>query len=216
MRIKDYHVLVGVPSTGYWTAETAKCVALMFSDFSLYKVKGAGKQKISLMSIQASMLCTSRQMMVAKALSIGATHLMFVDSDMLIPMDTARRLLERRKEFVAANCTTRKFPTEQVGHSLEGERLDSRGKHGLEEVQHVGLAVSMIETEVLRDLVPPLFLMDWIPSMQTYCGEDVYFCQKLVEKGVKLWIDHDVSQKVQHVGKYNYGHKDIGREMDDK
>ena len=213
MRAKDYNVLVCVPSTGTWMAETAKCVALMFSHFSLYKVKGAASQRISLLSIQASMLSTSREMAVRKALTGGYTHLMFVDSDMIIPVDTAKRFLERRKPFIAANCTTRKFPVEQVGHTMEGERLDSRGRTGLEEVQHVGLAVSMVDVEVLKRLRPPLFLMDWIPQLATYCGEDVYFCQKLLEVGETIYIDHDVSQKVLHIGKYNYGHKDVGTEV---
>ncbi len=213
MRYKEYHVLVGVPSSGTWTAETAKCIALMFSHFSLYKVKGSTKQKISLLSIQASMLSTSREMMVKKAIDMDATHLMLIDSDMLLPMNTAKRFLELKRPFIAANCTTRKFPTETVGHTLDGERMISLGKSGVEEVQHVGLAVSMIEVAALKELTPPLFLMDWIPDLQTYCGEDVYFCQKLREKGYKLYIDHETSRLVKHVGKYNFGHEDVGREL---
>jgi hypothetical protein len=54
--------------------------------------------------------------------------------------------------------------------------------------------------------------MDWIPQLKCYCGEDVYFCQKLVESGTDLWIDHELSRAVKHVGSYSYGHDDLTEE----
>ena len=45
--------------------------------------------------------------------------------------------------------------------------------------------------------------------MKAYCGEDVYFCQKLVDAGARLYIDHDLSVQVQHIGSYSYGHEDL-------
>jgi hypothetical protein len=203
------HVAVCIPSGDTWKAKTAKCVALMFSYFALHRVKGAASQKMSLISMQSSMLSFSRELSTKKALQAEATHVLFIDSDMTFPMNTANRLLEHKKDFVAANCTTRQKPVETVAHSLKGERLDSRGKHGLEEVQHVGLAVTLVRTSVIKALRPPLFLMDWIPELQAYCGEDVYFCQKLVAKEVKLFVDHDLSVNVHHVGSYSYGHDDL-------
>lgn len=51
--------------------------------------------------------------------------------------------------------------------------------------------------------------MDWIPALGTYCGEDVYFSQKMAEIGVDLWIDHDISREISHVGKKKYSFDDI-------
>lgn len=184
-------------------------MALMFSDFAQRKVKGAHSQKMSIISSVGSMLSSLREIMVKKALQANASHILFIDSDMKFPMTTARRLLEHRKPFVAANCTTRAHPVVTVAHDMDGEAITSKGKHGLMKVQHVGLAVALIETEVLKALRQPLFLMDWIPSLRTYCGEDVYFCQKLVDAGVDLYIDHDLSRDIGHVGSYIYGHDDV-------
>jgi len=212
MGIRDYHVVVCVPSLGTWTAQTAKSVALMFSYFALHRVKGAKSQKMSLVSIQSSMLSWSRELGVRKALQSDATHILFIDADMQFPMNVANKLLEAKKEFIAANCTTRAFPVETVAHTMDGERLDSRGSHGLVKVQHVGLAVSLISREALKKVRPPLFLMDWIPPLMCYCGEDVYFCQRLADAGVDLWIDHDLSKAVKHIGTYAYGHDDLTAE----
>jgi len=207
---RDYvHVCVCVPNTGVWRSETACSMALMFSYFSLRGVKGAAKAKITILTAQGSMLSQSREILTAKVLSSDATHLLFIDSDMQFPMTTANDLLEKQQEFIAANCTTRTMPPKFVAHDLAGELLDSRGRHGIQKVQHVGLAVALIETQVFKRMYPPLYLMDWVPDMGVYCGEDVYFTQKLGEIGVQPYIDHDLSAKIKHVGHYAYSQEDI-------
>jgi hypothetical protein len=155
------------------------------------------------------MLCQNRQTMAQVALQGGASHIMFVDTDMIFPMNTLERLLKARKAFVAANCTTRAEPCVTVAHTLQGERLRSIGVAGLERVQHVGLAVALIRREVFEKTVPPHFLMDWIPQIKAYCGEDTYFCQKIQAAGFDCWVDHDLSHEVYHIGDREFGHRDV-------
>jgi hypothetical protein len=204
--IDHIHVCVCVPNTGEWKNETAKSVALMFSYFAQNRVGKAKSQRLSLLTAEGSMLSQSRQNLVQKSLKAGCTHIMFVDSDMEFPMNTLNKLLERDKPFVALNATTRTEPALPVAHDLEGNRLSSKGKKGLEKVQHVGLAVALIGREVFARMEPPLFLMDWIPDRNAYCGEDVYFCSYAQSLGYDLWVDHDLSQSVGHVGKKVYGY----------
>lgn len=203
---RPLHVVVGVPSMGLWTSDTAKAVALMFSDWALNMPK---RDRLTLIGVEGSMICTQREMMIKKVLQSDATHILFIDSDMRFPFTVARRLVGYDLPFIAANCTTREFPPQPVAHGLDGERTSAKGKEGLEEVQHVGLAVALIKTEYIKRLRPPLFLMDWVPSMNSYCGEDVYFTQKLREIGVKIMVDNTLSQQIQHVGRYRYGYDDI-------
>lgn len=213
MGIKVANVVVCVPSTGTWVSHMAKSVMLMTSYFQMHRVPGVKQQKISIINTEGSMLSALRELMTKKALQNHYSHILFIDSDMEFPMDGLNRLLSHNKHFVAANCVTRNFPVEPTAHDLYGNRIDSRGKTGIQEVQHVGLAFALINTSVLKThMKPPLYLMDWIPPIQNYCGEDVYFCQKLAAAGVKLYIDHDVSQKILHVGTYKYGFKDLEKE----
>jgi len=37
-----------------------------------------------------------------------------------------------------------------------------------------------------------------------YEPEDFYFCKKLRANGVSVYVDHDVSQEVAHVGDFEY------------
>lgn len=214
-KLRDLHVCVCVPSNGSWQAEFGKSLALLFSKFSLRPPAGYGRAKITLLGVEGSMLSQQREMLVKRALQEKATHILFVDSDMAFPMDIVHRLLAHKKEFVAANCTTRVSPSLFVAHDLNGDRLDSRGKHGLQEVQHVGLAVALIDTNVFRRLRPPLFLMDWIPDLGVYCGEDVYFCQLLDSVGVRQYIDHDLSVQIKHVGTMAFGAHTVTTNQDE-
>ena len=94
--------------------------------------------------------------------------------------------------------------------------MDSRGKVGLEEAQHTGLAVALVETRLMKRVShPPLYFMDWVPDMKCQCGEDVFFTQRLVEVGAKIWIDHDLSQHIKHVGTYSYSLNDLKDEVDE-
>jgi len=190
--------------------ETAKSLSLMFSFFSENKLAGNPlSQRSGILTCEGSMLSVVREMLVRKTLQTKrVTHMLWIDTDMEFPMHTIHSLYKHDKVFVAANCTTRSEPVLPVAHDLAGDRLYSKGKTGLQEVTHVGLAVALIQTEPLKSLRPPLFLMDWVPSMNTYCGEDVYFTQKLREAGHQIWIDHDLSQHIGHVGVKAYKHSD--------
>jgi len=202
-------ILVCIPHTGFVRAETMKSLSLMFSFFGENKLAGNPQnQRLALTMVEGSMLSAQREMLVKKALQVKhVTHILFIDSDMNFPMNTLHRLYAHDKVYVAANCTTRAEPVLPIAHDLEGNRLWSKGKSGLQEVVHVGCAIALIQTEPIKALRPPLFLMDWIPDNQNYCGEDVYFTQKMREKGHQIWVDHDLSQNIGHVGTKIYGHE---------
>lgn len=208
--MKTVGVAVGTPVHGLWQNGTVNSLALMMCYFTLHRPEGYEGHYISLCTVEGSMVSEQRERIVRQCLrEKRLTHLLFIDSDMKFPMNTVHRLLAHDKDFVAANCTTRNEPIVEVAHDLDGKRLPSRGKKGLQEIQHVGLAVALLRLEPLKRLRPPLFLQDWVPSLQTYCGEDVYFLQKLREVGLQLWIDHDLSQEVYHIGSRSYGHADV-------
>lgn len=206
---EDLHVCVCVPSLGSWTAPTARAMALMFAHAAANRYIEAATQRLSILTAESSMLSSSRQNLVKKAMQSSATHLLFLDSDMYFPPWTLQKLLEAKRSIVAANCTTRVEPVVPTAFDFTMKRVDSRGKTGLQQVQQVGMAVMLIKREVFEKTRPPHFLMDWIPERMDYCGEDIYFTQLAQAAGFKLWIDHDLSQQIQHVGTRSYGFDDV-------
>lgn len=128
----------------------------------------------------------------------GATHILWLDADMTFPKDAALRLLAHGKEVVAANYVTRVPPSRPTA-KRDGQSVHSHDAAGLESVDHVGMGVFLISTSIVPDLPRPRF---WY-STETET-EDVYFCRLLKAAGHDIWIDHDLSKEVGHVGQHTY------------
>lgn len=45
-------------------------------------------------------------------------------------------------------------------------------------------------------------------------GEDYWFCHMCDRAGVEVWVDHDLSKRISHLGSYPYSHVDAAR-LDD-
>ena len=206
-------ILIGLPNLGSVMTQTALSLMRMYHDFALWRPEGVRRKRIATVAPSTSMLVKSRHDIVLQAIKRDCTHVLFVDSDMQFPADTLQWLLAHGKDFVAVNATTRGFPVQHIAHDLQGKRVDSRKKYGLQKVQHVGLAVALVKVDVFKRMEPPLFMMEWIPGERTYCGEDVYFCVKAQAAGVDIYIDHDLSHEVFHIGRQAFGPGLIGHEL---
>lgn len=136
-----------------------------------------------------------REQCVKIALHAGASHVLFIDSDMRFPEETVDRLLAAKKDIVAANYVQRTMPEWWVARR-DGQSVSSLGKTGLEAVDSVGCGVMLIKLSVLDALPRPWFSTPY--NGQEHVGEDVYFCQRASTAGFSVWIDHDVSQAVRH------------------
>ena len=137
-------------------------------------------------------------------LQSGASHILFIDSDMKFPEDTIERLLSHNKDIVAANYVQRVLQHKWTA-MINGESLSSVGKTGLQEVDAIGMGVCLIKTNVFKQMKRPRFNMAWNDAGGYYWGEDVSFCNSARELGFKIWIDHDLSQFVQHIGSIELG-----------
>jgi len=199
------NVVVCVPSTGVWASSFGHALTIMAADFMTWRPPGCKSKFIQVFTQDSSMLVQSRHDLVKNALAAKASHVLFLDSDMVFPKDLLQRLLEANKDIIGVNCTTRGWPVTHIAHDFMQDLVDSRQRSGLERVQQVGLAVMLIRADVLRAMRPPLFMMEWVPDTGSYCGEDIYFCQLAQEAGFDVWIDHDLSKQVLHVGHMAFG-----------
>lgn len=162
---------------------------------------------------ECALLMQQRQTLAELALDRDATHVLWLDSDMRFPPDLIGRLLAHDVDFVAANCSKRKEPVEPTAMDLEFNRIwPDPDVEGLQEVSVVGFAVVMMKADMLRGVGSPWFEAQWLPSKGYFAGEDMYFCKKANEAGYKLWIDHDLSWEIQHVGSKGYSMIDCVQE----
>lgn len=143
-----------------------------------------------------------RQHAVTTAQQTGASHILFIDSDMRFPADTLDWLLAADVDIIGANYVQRTMP-EWWTARLDGQSLSSVGRSGRQRVDSLGFGAVLINLRVFDLLPRPWFAMPY--EGQQHLGEDVYFCRLAHASGLDVWIDHDLSQAVRHQATVEYG-----------
>jgi hypothetical protein len=184
---------VAVPALAHVSAYFANDLARM------YAATCASVPVITLAMMVGTFVHQAREKLLHDVVGLwGATHILWLDADMTFPPDTALRLLAHDRDVVAANYVTRVAPSRPTA-KRDGRCISSIDAAGLEAVDHVGMGVFLMKASVVENIPSPRF---WY-STQTET-EDVYFCRLLRTNGHAIYIDHDLSKEVGHVGQYTY------------
>ena len=141
----------------------------------------------------------------------GFDYLLFLDSDMRFPMDTIARMLDHKLPIVAANYTTRRAPAEPVTYRSisTGEKLWTLPEStGLEECSATGLGVTLIHTSVFKAMPKPWFYVPYLKEIDGTWGEDIWFFNEARKAGFPVFIDHDLSKEVYHIGLREFDYLD--------
>jgi hypothetical protein len=188
-------ILIGVPTRGEVHAGTCNDLIALISRSSV---------PLAINFAIGSVLPGQREHLAEQAMDMGASHLLFIDSDMRFPPDTLDRLLAHDKAIVASNGVTRKGFIRPYAGGFDGLPVYSNGKTGLEKVMTVGAGVLLIRRDVFEALDKPWFNFPYHPGIG-HGGEDAWLCRFAAEKGIETWIDHDLTQDVKHIGVFEYG-----------
>jgi len=163
-------------------------------------------QDINIFFQRSSILIKSRHDLAVNALDWGADWILWLDSDMAFPADTLHKLLHNKEDIVGANYVSRAVPT--VPTAVDSERRYIRtdpDSTGLQAAEWVGFGCLLTKADIFRNLPFPWFDFVWINEGKDIFGEDVFFFQKAKHFLKKqLYIDHDLSQMVRHVGVFEY------------
>lgn len=150
--------------------------------------------------VQSTYVHVGRESVLAGALARQATHILWLDTDMAFPPDTALRLAAHNRSFVACNYVMRNRP-DLFTAMRHGTRVaTTEQSHGLDQVDVVAFGVLLMRTDVAAELSRPWFEHGRNAAGEDI-GEDVMFCRRL---RTTLWIDHDLSKEIGHVGQHVY------------
>lgn len=169
---------------------------------------------------RGTILSQMRNNLADDAIEKGATHVLWVDSDMVFPADALVRLLAHRKPIVACNYSTRRPPCEPVAKSLDNTHwiYTDHVSTGLEPAIACGMGLMLTETGVFTALPKPWFDLGPVQTKTegvkpAVIGEDFYFCYYANgELGIHPYVDHDLSKMVGHVGEHIYSFEDALRD----
>ncbi len=125
------------------------------------------------------------------------THILWLDDDHTFPVDIALRLASHDKDMVSALYFGRTEPHYPVVYIKDPG--DEYKHFPLVEVpamvfecDAVGFGGLLMRTDVFDRVPEPWFTIDW------RAGEDIAFCVKAKQYGVKIWCDG--TYKMGHIG----------------
>ena len=156
-----------------------------------------------------SHIAQQRQTLIDDALHNDPTHILFWDDDNGCLPDCLNLALARKKPIVLANYRKKVAPWAFTARRMNGnggavEVPTTADSNGLEEVDFGGFGFCLIETDVLKTLRRPFFLTQWIDYQGLYSTEDYPFFRAIQAQGTKVYMDHDISKRISHVGDFTY------------
>jgi hypothetical protein len=146
-----------------------------------------------------------RELVLEAAVKRGLTHLLWLDTDMTFPRQTALQLFAHDQPIVGCNYLSRrqgsgKFTAQQDDGTPVPTTETSTG---LESVGAVGFGCVLMRIDIVSRLHRPWF-RHALNVQGGDVGEDIMFCRALREIGHTIYVDHDLSKEIGHVGTYTY------------
>ena len=153
---------------------------------------------------QSSVVEWGRELLVKKAQEINADYMLFLDTDMTFPHDTARRLIDRNVDVICTNAARRRSPYTSVVKYFPGHGDAPAADPTNEEVSKlIGLStgVLLVKMSVFDKISKPYFQVSFKEGVEDFLGEDYYFGKKLsLEGGIDSHCDNVLSKEIGHIG----------------
>lgn len=153
-----------------------------------------------------TLIANQRHELVISAIEWGATHVLFIDSDIEFDPDSVITLLMHDLDCVAACYSKRAKPIINTAWYKIDDwdswvRINEEST-GLVEVEAVALGFFLIKTSVFDIIDDPWFQLGYYAGQ--YTGEDIEFCRKLKAANITVSLDLDVSKTLKHLGTYGF------------
>lgn len=209
--VRPPKIVILVPSHDLCPVTFAADLAQMYMTTAQALQEGVN---LGLFVLPGTYIHSARQSLLEGAIAEGATHVLFLDSDMRIPPDALINLLAHNKQMVGINYSQRFSPPDFVAikkadyEGSKSEKLVTDDEStGLEEVDAIGFGCVLIRCDALQSLPKkdPWFFFEWSSKhRRQQVGEDVWFCRLVKKVGVTIYVDHDLSKRCRHIGSFEY------------
>jgi hypothetical protein len=166
----------------------------------------------------SSLLPAARHRAIENALECNATHILCMDDDMSFNNSVFDTLLLRNVEFVGVNYVSKNYghrPMQVQTQDMNGAPVSSIGKTGIQRVRDVGMGFVLMKADIFRSIPKPWFEVPWVTedtgenstgsTMRSHhLGEDYYLTRLLNHHNVPVYVDHDASRFIGHIGDMIY------------
>lgn len=198
-----FNVAVLTPSSGKCEFGYAQSLANMVLYFCSHAIDDSHEQGINIMGQQSFSTSCNREMLIDMAMKGDYSHILFIDDDMSFDPEVLNDLAKRDCDIIACNYPRKKIPMSfiTIGNDFQ-EIKTTKESSGLEEVRQVGFGMALIKRQVFESIPKPRFPVPYNSAIGEYGSEDYWFCEQARKNGYKIFVDHDTSKKIGHIGSY--------------
>jgi hypothetical protein len=191
-------VLIAVPSLDHCPTDFAMSLAALMQHRP-HSVR-LGKRtpvEVALMNCKGSLIMHSRNILMKAALDAAATHIFFLDSDMVVPPNTLDRLIHHHVPIVGADYVRRVPPHTLIANP---DASHTHRTSALWPMLTLPFGCVLIDLKVVVDMPRPWFKYLEGESEATTQSEDTYFCNAARRLGHTIWCDVQLTREVGHIG----------------
>lgn len=188
-------VVIAVPTLDMVSADFAFSLAALLGRRA-YDRKLSREVPVALIHQTGSIIMEARNALVAQAQALAATHILFLDSDMVFPPDTLDRLVDRHVPIVCATYVKRVSPHELLGTPDTSPAAPNR--LGLRPMLTIPLGCALISMKVFEALPKPY--LAYLTTADKTMSEDTFFSVNARGAGFTIWMDPKLTADVGHVG----------------
>ena len=177
-------IFICMPARDTCHADTAICLAAL--------ARATPRNvPLAFASFHGSSISQLRNLHTEHALAQGASGILWVDSDMRFPPDTATQLLAHNKPIVGATYRRRGKPYQPLG--------EFTGTEGLVPAKLLPGGMMLVRRAVYERLRRPWYSEHYAADGE-FSTDDTYFCRAAIAAGIKIWCDLDLTKEVSHLG----------------
>lgn len=191
-------ICLAIPCTGTVRIETLLSVVAILTN-TPHDIYVAYKE--------SSYIEWNRAELIRTAIAQGCSKLFFLDSDIVVEGQVINKLLAQNKPVIGAAYNNRGLPlrTNVKMVDEQGEFIDdSNWQLPKQPFKCAGVPTGcmLIDIPTIQKLPPPWFDLTYFENGNLKLGEDIYFCQKLIEHGYEIWCDPTI--QIGHIGTFTY------------
>jgi len=208
--LKGRKIAIAFPSPDTIPVEFHHCLMQMITNTAQYVSLG-------LTNSASSRIAKNRISIVENARQMGATDLLFIDSDSVFPVHSLVTLLMHDKDIVCAT-TCRRKGNDKSPVAVPVDYASITPHQRLVKMRQVGFPFMLIKMAVFDKLdelgvapnktyfaEPPRWMankfLGWdVKGDDELFGEDEYFCQLVLRAGYDIWCDMALSMNIGHIG----------------
>lgn len=196
-KLQDRLVAIGIPSPERIDYRFYTCLIDLITQTSRFV-------PIGMTQAVGSRIAFNRNVIVENAKKIGATDLLWIDSDSHFPINALMTLLMHDKDVVCAT-TCRRQGKDRGPICAPMDLASIQPNQVLVKMRQIGMPFMLTKMSVFDSLEKPYFAepprkMTDIEGEQELVGEDEYFCEALLKAGFDIWCDMELSMQVGHIG----------------